>query len=148
MSEVTEQEWDALVSKAKAAIQRIDDIGLIVDDPNTLLASTVVDAVLPEFDRMIERVRAEERERLIGNLRWLAKSRAEYCRLPHADEDAAIRAYHESSRLMQVLHDEHTTAEAIADLLDGSNDGMGWLPSWRWDEWRAIRAVSEQEETA
>jgi hypothetical protein len=103
-----------------------------------------------EFDRWLaahdERVRTEERERLIGNLRWLAKSRAEYCRLPHGDEDVTIRAYHESTRPIQVLHDEHTIAESLADVLGGSDDYLGWLPSWRWDEWLAIRAVSAEQE--
>jgi len=76
-------------------------------------------------------------------VRWLAKARAEYCHLPHEDQRALINSIIEGDRGTQALHTQHETAEQIADMLDGSNDGMGWLPSWRWDEWAAIRALDE-----
>ena len=53
--------------------------------------------------------------RAIEDIRWLASARDDY-------DDAGVR--------------EHTdTARLVADILASDNDGYGWLPSWRWDEW-------------
>lgn len=31
------------------------------------------------------------------------------------------------------------SAKWLADVVEGSNDARGWLPSWRWDEWEERR---------
>jgi len=51
----------------------------------------------------------------IADLRWLADRRDEYTHV--AEEVGAVCL--------------------VAAILDGKNDAVGWLPSWRWDEWAA-----------
>lgn len=53
--------------------------------------------------------------RAVEDIRWLADARDDYA-------DPNVR--------------EHTdVARLVADILSGKNEGYGWLPSWRWDEW-------------
>lgn len=53
--------------------------------------------------------------RAVADIRWLASARDDY-------DDPGVR--------------EHTdVARLVADILTSQNDGYGWLPSWRWDEW-------------
>jgi hypothetical protein len=79
------------------------------------------------------------RKKVIRELRWLAAARAEYC---HIDHDS-VQAYLDASQTQKYIHHEHTSAEMLANILAGTNDGMGWLPSWRWDEWADIRDEKE-----
>jgi hypothetical protein len=54
-------------------------------------------------------------QRAIADIRWLADARDEY------DSEAVRPNTH--------------TARHIADILEGTNDAFGWLPSWKWDGW-------------
>lgn len=93
------------------------------------------------FTAGAERAEKEARSHLLTELRWLAAARAEYCHIDHTD----VRAYLDASDMEQHIHQEHAVVEGVADILDGTNDGMGWLPSWRWDDWEALRSGSEGE---
>lgn len=74
----------------------------------------------------------DERARTIQILRFLAASRKEYFR---ADRDLP---YSEWSTNDQVIHAQFTTADLLADILEGKDDAQGWLPSWRWDEYTEL----------
>ena len=69
----------------------------------------------------------------VDDVRWLADARAEYG--PLGVKNAAdYFALNDSER---VLHTQAKTAGQIADMLGGTlDDAWGWLPSWRWDEWK------------
>lgn len=70
-------------------------------------------------------------------LTWLASARREYCHLKHDERGVAdIHEYWEASEMIRALHSEHQTAEGLARILSAQDDGAGWLPSWRWDDWR------------
>lgn len=77
-----------------------------------------------------------ERARAVADIRWLAASRARYCHIDHDDAGA----WHRAIEPERWVHTEHTAAEHVADMLEGSNDGFGWNPSWVWDDW-AERAL-------
>jgi hypothetical protein len=53
--------------------------------------------------------------RAIEDIRWLALARDDY-------DDPRVREHTDAARL-------------VADILASDNEGYGWLPSWRWDEW-------------
>lgn len=83
-----------------------------------------------EFDRWPEMPSDVTRQRLAAELRNLGAWRREYCRCPKTAPD-----YHDMAPLTLAVHEEHTAAEWLADIIEGVNDGRGWLPSWRWDDW-------------
>lgn len=85
-----------------------------------------------QFDRMLATVRAEVKADVVAQLRWLAAARAEYDHIPEG-------GYHSATASDQLVHHEHRGVSGVADILEGISDGMGWLPSWRWDEWQVMR---------
>lgn len=84
-------------------------------------------------ERAIRRAVAEE-------LRQLGEWRREYCRsCPQTAAD-----YHAMDPMALSVHEEHATAAWLADIVEGKNDAMGWLPSWRWDDWTKLRAAGSK----
>lgn len=78
-----------------------------------------------------------EREVVVEALRFLAAARKEYChRCPEHQGDMAAMSVTDLA-----VHEEHATADWLADIIAGSNDAKGWLPSWRWDEWHPYTRV-------
>lgn len=77
-------------------------------------------AVLPE-------IRAHARKELADDLTWLADAREEYAHGDVVKETDAVRV-----------------ALGVAQ----GEPAWGWLPSWRWDEWkaRAARMTTTTEE--
>ena len=74
-----------------------------------------------------------DRARVVADLRFLAKGRAAYCfRCPQTATEMQGMSPSEIA-----VHAEHEAAEWLANILAGSNDGKGWLPSWLWDAWEA-----------
>jgi hypothetical protein len=51
----------------------------------------------------------------LERLEWLLDARAEYS---HPDVQAEVEV-----------------GRHLLSILRGENDGKGWLPSWRWDDW-------------
>ena len=82
------------------------------------------------------------RRQVAEDLRWLAVARKDYCRrCPETQGDM-----HDMGPLALAVHEEHATASWLADIIEGKNDAMGWLPSWRWDEWQArAREIGSKE---
>lgn len=75
------------------------------------------------------------RRQVATELRQLGAWRREYC---HAcPKDAGD--YHQLKPMELAIHEEHATADWLADIVEGKNDAMGWLPSWRWDDWTKLR---------
>jgi hypothetical protein len=80
------------------------------------------------------------RKQVAEDLRFLAAARKDYCaRCPEHQGDM-----HEMGNMALAIHEEHMSASWLADIIDGKNDAKGWLPSWRWDEWKA-RSITTQE---
>ena len=76
-------------------------------------------------------IRCEVVEEIIADLRFLAEARKDYCaRCPETQNEMRDMTPTELG-----VHDGHATAAWLADILEGTNTGHGWLPSWRWDEW-------------
>jgi hypothetical protein len=79
--------------------------------------------------------RGDERTALVADLRFLAASRAEYCRsCPKSQADM-----HAMSVPELAVHEEHKAAEWLANIIENDTGAPGWLPSWRWGEWEARR---------
>lgn len=68
---------------------------------------------------------------VIRLIRFLAAGRKQYF---HGDLDH----FHEMTPMDKAIFEEYTTAEHIADILEGKNDAQGWLPSWLWDEFEKM----------
>ena len=106
-----------------------------------MLLGALIDAGAPiegvraaiDADGMEARAFDDGYAQAVDDVRWLADARAEYG--PLGVKNAAdYFALNDSER---VLHTQTKTAEQIADMLDGTLDqAWGWLPSWRWDEWK------------
>ena len=60
-------------------------------------------------------------------IRWLAEARGQYSPPEGSDAEKYIKR-------------ELETAHHLADILDGTNEGWGWLPSWRWEEFSSLFA--------
>ena len=96
------------------------------------------------FERSTDSAPTGSYQAAIDDIRWLAAARAEYVSatgLPTAEE------YHELSHVERRVYEEVTAAEHVADILAGTNDGAGWLPSWKWDTWRERTAHGESTTT-
>lgn len=78
------------------------------------------------------------RKIVAAELRQLGVWRREYCR---SCPQTALE-YQGMDPMALAVHEEHTTAEWLADIVEGKNDAMGWLPSWRWDDWAKFREGS------
>lgn len=76
-----------------------------------------------------------ERARIVEQLRFLADARKDYC---HSCPQSAD-AYHTMDAMALAVHEEHAAASWLADIIEGTNTGQGWLPSWRWLEWKELR---------
>jgi hypothetical protein len=86
----------------------------------------------------LELGRRESRGSIVADLRFLAEARKDYChRCPETQNE--MRDMGPSAL---GVHDGHATASWLADIIEGSNDAMGWLPSWRWDEWTERRNLA------
>lgn len=82
------------------------------------------------------------RRQVAEELRQLGEWRREYCHAcPQSQGD-----YHAMDPMALAVHEEHETARWLADIVEGKNDAMGWLPSWRWGEWTALRGSKEASE--
>lgn len=73
----------------------------------------------------------------VKRLRFLAEARKDYCH--HCPEHQGDM--HTMGPLALAVHEEHASASWLADILEGTNDAKGWLPSWRWAEWEALNVV-------
>lgn len=60
-------------------------------------------------------------------IRWLAEARGQYSPPEGSDAEKYIQR-------------ELETAHHLADILDGKDEGWGWLPSWRWEEFSSLFA--------
>lgn len=72
----------------------------------------------------------------IADTKWLAEARAQYSSFRETGNVADYFALSEPER---AIHNQVVTARQVADLLSGDDDGMGWLPSWLWEDWEARR---------
>lgn len=71
----------------------------------------------------------------VEQLRFLADARKAYChRCPANQEEAQGLSWQDLA-----VHEEHATAAWLAEILEGGNDGKGWLPSPLWSDWEALR---------
>lgn len=77
----------------------------------------------PDGDTL-ERVRTEARDQVLARLRFLVDARAEYTHDPDDRHDALATEVH--------------AARLLLAILSGENDATGWLPSWKWDAWKAL----------
>ncbi|MFB7890322.1 hypothetical protein ACFCZ3_19950 [Cellulosimicrobium cellulans] len=77
----------------------------------------------PDGDTL-DRVRAETRDGLLARLRFLVDARAEYTHDPTDPTDPIATEVNAGSLLLAIL--------------SGENDATGWLPSWKWDAWKAL----------
>lgn len=68
-------------------------------------------------------------------LRWLADARAEYVDGPFE----TVEQFHSLSPTMQIIAREVIITRMLADILEGKNDAEFWLPSWKWDDWDALK---------
>lgn len=92
-----------------------------------------VTAVWPGVGALERRSAEDLRAKIVSDLRYLAEARKDYCgRCPEHQGDMMQMTPTEMG-----VHDGHATAAWLADIVEGSNDAKGWLPSWRWDEWEA-----------
>jgi len=81
-----------------------------------------------------------ERAQIVKELRFLATSRRDYC---YACPKTVEEFYQLRPQELGV-HEEHIAADWLADIIEGKNDARGWLPSWRWGEWDAVREASAE----
>lgn len=73
---------------------------------------------------------------IIEDLQWLADSRARYLGAEaHAMYNGTVGSFWSLPPAEQAVYAESTGARHAADIVVGENDGMGWLPSWLWDDW-------------
>lgn len=79
------------------------------------------------------------RQQIAAELRKLGEYRREYC---HSCPQTAAD-YHAMDPIALAVHEEHTTAGWLADIVEGTNDAKGWLPSWRWDDWATFTGSKE-----
>lgn len=83
-----------------------------------------------QWDRWPEMPSEVTRQLLAAELRRLGEYRRDYCRCPKTAPD-----YYQMDPMALAVHEEHATAEWLADIVEGVNDGRGWMPSWRWGDW-------------
>lgn len=77
----------------------------------------------------------------VADLRFLVEARSAYV---HFDMDA-VRAWAQLSDSDRTLMTQVQTGTQLADILEGANDGCGWLPSWLWDDWGMRRKVGHRD---
>jgi hypothetical protein len=100
-------------------------------------AEAIADAILASewLRARDERVRreaaAEQREKDMALIRWLANGRRRYQHTP----DKQITP----SSLDYPIYLQAKSVEQVADMIEGTNDACGWLHSADWDTWAAIR---------
>lgn len=88
---------------------------------------------------------------MIEDLQFLAAARAQYCHFNHADGGPAPSEYWGVTETDRMLHTQHRDAEQLASILGGTDDGWGWLPTWKEPEWEdraAERAARRAEAEA
>lgn len=84
-------------------------------------------------------------ETAVDLLTVLAEGRAEYFHGKEPEHQGDLR----SMRFDElILWSEREAARQIRDIIAGTNDGKGWMPSWRWDELeRALARVRGEKVT-
>jgi len=85
------------------------------EEADVIAAEARFDAALAAHD-------AEVRASVLADMRWLADARDGY-----TDERVQFQT---------------ASVRQVADIIDGTNDGFGWLPSWRWEAWTARLRLS------
>ena len=105
-----------------------------------------VSDVLASHDRRVRAEAGEEGYRAaISDLRWLADRRDEYGGPRKVENVTDYFALSDTEkRIYDAVKDVHHTA----DILAGDNDGCGWLPSWRWDEWERRKSARAEADRA
>jgi hypothetical protein len=68
----------------------------------------------------------------IADMRWLADRRDEYGGPRNVEN---VQDYFALSDIDRRLYDEVKNVRHVVDIIDGDNDGYGWLPSWHWEAW-------------
>lgn len=143
---MTASQWEQYVAPAMHAMLDCDHNGIQCYSPKPIdeTVRAVLAAVGPRIaedtrDRLIAAAgKAVEREqpidvraKIVADLRFLAAARKDYCqRCPEHQGDM-----HEMGPTALAVHEDHSAAAWLADILEGTNDAKGWLPSWRWDDW-------------
>lgn len=123
-ADCAEAERESCRDEVRAALVVVGP--LIAEDTRVRMVTAAAEIVKREG---VEDVRAK----IVADMRWLAEARKEYCqRCPEHQGDM-----HDMGPTALAVHDDHDAAERLADILDGSPNWKGWLPSWRWDEWEA-----------
>lgn len=109
------------------------------DRPAPLLRPVLeaLEATVRELSAQVEGAKAAGYAQAIEDVRWLAEARAAYSSFRETKNAADYFALSEPER---AIHNQVTTARQVGDLLAGDDDGMGWLPSWKWDAWEERRA--------
>jgi hypothetical protein len=70
-------------------------------------------------------------EQFVALLTVLADGRAEYFHGKEPEHQGDLQ----SMRFDElIIYAEREAARHIRDIVAGTNDGKGWMPSWRWDE--------------
>lgn len=105
--------------------------------PTLRLVLDALEASVRGLSAQVEGSKAAGYAQAIDDARWLAEARAGYSSFRETKNAAEFFALSDPER---AIHTQVVTARQIADLLAGDDDGMGWLPSWKWDEWEERRA--------
>jgi hypothetical protein len=131
-------QWEQYVEAAVAELELYPpDVERVVAFVGPLIAEGTRVRMVEAAVEIMEREGVEDtRAAIISDLRWLAEARKEYCqRCPEHQGDM-----HDMGPTALAVHDDHDAAERLADIIEGTNEAKGWLPSWRWDEWRSRQA--------
>lgn len=115
---------DELVEAAKPALRELlatEGVFAAADHPRfDFVARRILAAVLPLYEAAV-------RKAMVDDLTWLADAREEY-----GPDPAIIK---------------ETDAVRVALSVAQGEPAWGWLPSWRWDEWKQRAARLRAAET-
>lgn len=80
---------------------------------------------------------------VVDLLNTLADGRAEYFHGAEPEHQGDLQSMRFDELILWV---EREASRQIRDIVAGTNDGKGWMPSWRWDELdRALARVRSNE---
>lgn len=73
-----------------------------------------------------------------ARLRFLAAARREYF---HGSEPETSTDLDRMDSAQLMIWTQVRSAEQLANIIEGTDDAKGWLPSWRWSEWESLSSV-------
>jgi hypothetical protein len=134
------------VAETIKGLQRLTNPATDEDSVSTEDAVRFIDsavALLKSLSARVTQVETTGYAKAIEDLRWLTAQRGTY------GGDGGVAKLHGTQfslitqpQMTQWLYCEYTAGRHLADILAGINDGMGWLPSSKWDEWQGRKPAS------